>query len=83
MESIRTEWKIVHENDEFRSEQIWQANEKKIKSNMRTFKTPPDPVVRKLHKENRNVLKTMSNKMAIAEHPNEEKRNLRLTLKIL
>ena len=64
------------------SEQIWQANEEKIKSKMRIFKTPPDSVVRKLHKENRNILKTKSKKMDVAEHPSE-KRNARLTLRTI
>ena len=73
MESLRNKWKTEREKEEFRSEQIWQANEEKIKSKLRIFKTPPDSGVRKLHKENRNVFKTMSKKIDVAEHPNERK----------
>ena len=74
MESLRNKWKTEREKEEFRSEQIWQANEEKIKSKMRIFKTPPDSEVRKLHKETRNVFKTMSKKIDVAEHPSEKKK---------
>ena len=74
MESLRNKWKTEREKEEFRSEQIWQANEEKIKSKMPIFKTPPDSGVRKLHKENRNVFKTMSKEIDVAEHPSEKKK---------
>ena len=69
MESLRNKWKTEREKEEFRSEQISQANEEKIKSKIRIFKTPPDSGVRTLHKENRNIFETKSKKMDVAEHP--------------
>ena len=79
---IYVSWKTERGKEELRSEQIWQANEENIQFKMRKFKTHPDSGVRKLHKENRNVFKTMSKKMDVAEHPSE-KRNVRLKLRTL
>ena len=74
MESLRNKWKTEREKEEFRFKQIWQVNEEKIKSKIPIFKTPPDSGVRKLHKENRNILKTKSKKIDVAEHPSEKKK---------
>ena len=74
MQSIKNKWKTECEKEEVKSIQIWQVNETKMKSKMRTFKIPPDLVIEKLDKENRMVTETASKKIAVTEHPCKEKK---------
>ncbi len=67
MESLRNKWKTEREKEEIKSEQIWQANEAKIKS-----KIPPDSMMEKLDKENLISTKTVPRQMAVKEHPRKE-----------
>ena len=74
MHSIRNQWKTECEKEEVKSEQIWQVNETKMKSKMRTFKIPPDSVMEKLDQENRDVKKTASKKKVTTKHHLKEKK---------
>ena len=42
MQSIRKQWNTECKGEEVKSEEIWQVNETKMKSKMRTFKILPD-----------------------------------------
>ena len=74
MHSIRNQWKTECEKEEVKSEQIWQVNETKMKSKMRTFKIPPDSVMEKLDQENRDAKKTASKKKVTTKHHLKEKK---------